>query len=93
MSKRKHSKESKATLNNVYARLRECLDAVKPSNQRLSGAMRSRLNYNLEFLSVFIQLQGDIYTDVQAIGFYDDSECDEDYEDEDGTYEEYGGKA
>lgn len=84
MSKRKHGKASKAALKDVYARLRECLEAVKPSNQRLSGAMRSRLNYNLDFLAVFIQLQGDIYTDVQAIGFYDDSESEEEQDDEDG---------
>lgn len=92
MSKRQiHKRASKATLKEIYARLRECLNAVKPSNERLSGAMRSRLNYNLEFLAVFIQLQGDIYTDVQAIGFYDDSEDEEeDYDDEDGTEEEYG---
>lgn len=93
MSKRKHGKASKATLKDVYARLRECLEAVKPSNERLSGAMRARLNYNLDFLAVFIQLQGDIYTDVQAIGFYDDSEDEEEEDYEDGTDEEYCGKA
>lgn len=72
------------TLKEIYARLRACLNAVEPSNERLSGAMRSRLDYNIHFLRCFIELQGDQNTDVQAIGFYDDSEDDEDYDDEDG---------
>lgn len=84
---------NKQMLEEVYARLRACLAAVEPSNERLSGAMRSRLDYNIHFLRAFIELQGDNNTDVQAIGFYDESENEEEEDYEDGTDEEYGGKA
>lgn len=69
------------TIETVYARLHECLEAVKPSDKKLSGAMRDRLNYNIQFLRCFIELQEDRGTDVQAIGFEIDSERD--YEDDD----------
>lgn len=81
-----NKRTDKETLKEVYARLRACLSAVEPSNDRLSGAMRSRLDYNIHFLRCFIELQGDSNSDVQAIGFYDDSEDEEeDYDDEDGS--------
>ena len=70
------------TTENAYERLRECLDAVKPSDKKLSGAMRDRLDYNIHFLRLFVELQGDIHTDVQAIGFEIESERDEDNEDD-----------
>lgn len=69
------------TLKDVYKRLRDCLNAVEPSNKRLSGAMRDRLDYNIHFLRCFIELQGDSFTDVQAIGF--EVESERDYEDDD----------
>lgn len=69
------------TTETVYARLRECLEAVAPSDKKLSGAMRDRLDYNIHFLRCFIELQGDKGTDIQAIGFEIDSERD--YEDDD----------
>lgn len=66
-------------LKAVYVRLRECLAAVKPSNKKLSGAMRCRLDYNIALLRCFIELQGDNQTDVQAIGFvYEEYEEAED---------------
>ncbi len=68
------------TLKAVYKQLRECLEAVKPSDKKLSGAMRARLDYNLYFLRTFIELQGKNDTDIQAIGFEIDSERD--YEDD-----------
>lgn len=70
------------TLKEVYKQLRECLDAVKPNNEKLSGAMRARLDYNLYFLRLFIELQTGKDTDIQAIGFEISSERDEDNEDE-----------
>ena len=68
------------TLKEIYKQLRECLEAVKPSDKKLSGAMRTRLDYNLYFLRTFIELQGKNDTDIQAIGFEIDSERD--YEDD-----------
>ena len=67
------------TFKEIYKQLRECLEAVKPSDKKLSGAMRARLDYNLYFLRTFMELQGGENTDLQAIGFEIESECD--YED------------
>lgn len=61
--------EEKDDLKAVYARLRECLNAVKPCDKELSGAMRTRLDYNISLLRCFIDLQGGNGSDVQAIGF------------------------
>ena len=74
----------KSDLKAVYARLRECLEAVKPSDRKLSGAMRDRLDYNIALLRCFIDLQGDKGSDVQAIGFeyQEDEEAYDDGEDE-----------
>ncbi len=79
MSKR--SKEE-LTLEEVYKRLRECLGALKPSDEKLSRPMRQRLDYNLYFLRAFIELQSSKDTDVQAIGFDIESERDEEDESE-----------
>ena len=73
--------DRRGDLKDIYARLRECLAAVKPSDKKLSGAMRDRLDYNIALLRCFIELQGDNCTDVQAIGF--EVEYNEDCEDED----------
>lgn len=64
------------TLQAVYARLSECLESVNPSNEKLSAAMRDRLDYNINFLRCFIELQNDKVTDIQAIGFEIESERD-----------------
>ena len=80
----KHKDKSNyLTLDNVYKRLRDCLEAVKPNDKKLSRAMRERLDYNIYFLRLFVELQEDKYTDVQAIGFEIESERDYEYDDED----------
>ena len=71
-------------LTYIYKRIRKALEVCEPNDKKLSGAMRDRLDYNLQFIKAFIELQGDRATDfstVQAIGFYDSDDADEYYDD------------